>query len=44
MLDDYYRDTNYIEIPNIDLKKVIVENGPSYITRIDKEWRESHPR
>ncbi len=24
--DDYYRDTNYIEIPNIDLKKVIVEN------------------
>ena len=40
--DDYYRDTNYIEIPNIDLKKVIVENGLLH-SRIDKEWRESHP-
>ena len=40
--DDYYRDTNYIEIPNIDLKKVIVENGFLH-SRIDKEWRESHP-
>ena len=40
--DDYYRDTNYIEIPNIDLKKVIVENSDLH-SRIDKEWRESHP-
>ena len=40
--DDYYRDTNYIEIPNIDLKKVIVENDLLH-SRIDKEWRESHP-
>ena len=40
--DDYYRDTNYIEIPNIDLNKVIVENGLLH-SRIDKEWRESHP-
>jgi len=40
--DDYYRDTNYIEIPNIDLKKVIVENSLLH-SRIDKEWRESHP-
>ena len=40
--DEYYRDTNYIEIPNIDLKKVIVENGLLH-SRIDKEWRESHP-
>ena len=40
--DDYYRDTNYIEIPNIDLKKVIVENGLLH-SRIDKEWRDSHP-
>ena len=40
--DEYYRDTNYIEIPNIDLKKVIVENNPLH-SRIDKEWRESHP-
>ena len=40
--DDYYRDTNYIEIPNIDLKKVIVENSFLH-SRIDKEWRESHP-
>ena len=39
---DYYRDTNYIEIPNIDLKKVIVENSLLH-SRIDKEWRESHP-
>ena len=40
--DEYYRDTNYIEIPNIDLKKVIVENSLLH-SRIDKEWRESHP-
>ena len=40
--DDYYRDTNYIEIPNIDLKKVIVENSLLH-SRIDKEWRDSHP-
>ena len=40
--DEYYRDTNYIEIPNIDLKKVIVENSFLH-SRIDKEWRESHP-
>ncbi len=40
--DDYYRDTNYIEIPNIDLKKVIVENDLLH-SRIDKEWRDSHP-
>ena len=40
--DDYYRDTNYIEIPNIDLKKVIVENGLLH-SRIDKEWRDSYP-
>jgi hypothetical protein len=40
--DDYYRDTNYIEIPNIDLEKVIVENGLLH-SRIDKEWRDSHP-
>ena len=40
--DEYYRDTNYIEIPNIDLKKVIVENGLLH-SRIDKEWRDSHP-
>ena len=40
--DDYYRDTNYIEIPNIDLKKVIVENNLLH-SRIDKEWRDSHP-
>ena len=40
--DEYYRDTNYIEIPNIDLKKVIVENSILH-SRIDKEWRESHP-
>ena len=39
--DEYYRDTNYIEIPNIDLKKVIVENSLLH-SRIDKEWRESH--
>jgi len=41
-VDDYYRDTNYIEIPNIDLKKVIVENNLLH-SRIDKEWRDSHP-
>ena len=40
--DEYYRDTNYIEIPNIDLKKVIVENSFLH-SRIDKEWRDSHP-
>ena len=40
--DEYYRDTNYIEIPNIDLKKVIVENSLLH-SRIDKEWRDSHP-
>ena len=40
--DEYYRDTNYIEIPNIDLEKVIVENGLLH-SRIDKEWRDSHP-
>ena len=40
--DDYYRDTNYIEIPNIDLKKVIVENSLRH-SRIDKEWSESYP-
>ena len=40
--DEYYRDTNYIEIPNIDLKKVIVENNILH-SRIDKEWRDSHP-
>ena len=40
--DEYYRDTNYIEIPNIDLKKVIVENGLLH-SRIDKEWKDSHP-
>ena len=40
--DEYYRDTNYIEIPNIDLKKVIVENSILH-SRIDKEWRESYP-
>jgi len=40
--DEYYRDTNYIEIPNIDLKKVIVENDLLH-SRIDKEWRDSHP-
>ena len=34
--------SNYIEIPNIDLKKVIVENSDLH-SRIDKEWRESHP-
>jgi len=41
-VDDYYRDTNYIEIPNIDLKKVIVDNSDLH-SRIDKEWRESYP-
>ena len=39
--DDYYKDTNYIEIPKLDLDKVIVGNSGLH-SRIEKEWKESH--
>ena len=39
--DDYYKETNYIEIPKLDLDKVIVNNSDLH-SRIDKEWRETY--
>ena len=39
--NEYYRDTNYIEIPKLDLDKVIVNNSDLH-SRIEKEWKESH--
>jgi len=39
--DDYYKETNYIEIPKLDLDKVIVNNSDLH-SRIDKEWKESY--
>ena len=39
--DDYYKETNYIEIPKLDLDKVIVDNSDLH-SRIEKEWKESH--
>ena len=39
--DNYYKETNYIEVPKIDLKKVIVENHLLH-SRIETEWAESY--
>ena len=39
--DNYYKETNYIEIPKIDLEKVIVENHLLH-SRIETEWAESY--
>ena len=39
--DEYYKETNYIEIPKLDLDKVIVNNSDLH-SRIDKEWKESY--
>ena len=39
--DEYYKETNYIEIPKLDLDKVIVNNSDLH-SRIDKEWRETY--
>ena len=39
--NEHYRDTNYIEIPKLDLDKVIVNNSDLH-SRIEKEWKESH--
>ena len=39
--DDYYKETSYIEIPKLDLDKVIVNNSDLH-SRIDKEWKDSY--
>tara|TARA_A100001011_G_scaffold64717_2_gene65417 strand:+ start:1854 stop:4034 length:2181 start_codon:yes stop_codon:yes gene_type:complete len=39
--NEYYKDTNYIEIPKIDLDKVIVNNSDLH-SRIEKEWKDSY--